>query len=100
MLLGDLSVQSEIRKLAYEIKAKYSKLDVLINNAGLLESKRRITTDGVEANLAVNVVAAYLLTLELLSLLKASAGSSIINLTGGMPFGKIDLQNLQAEKSF
>jgi NAD(P)-dependent dehydrogenase (short-subunit alcohol dehydrogenase family) len=73
---------------------------VLINNAGLLESKRRNTSDGVEANFAVNVVAPYLLTLELLPLLKASAPSRVVNVTGGMPLGKIDTDNLQAEKSF
>jgi NAD(P)-dependent dehydrogenase (short-subunit alcohol dehydrogenase family) len=100
LLLGDLSVQAKVRKLADEVKAKYSKLDVLVNNAGLLESKRRTTTDGTEAHFAINVVAPYLLTLELLPLLKASSPSRVINLTGGMPFGKIDLQNLQAEKSF
>jgi NAD(P)-dependent dehydrogenase (short-subunit alcohol dehydrogenase family) len=100
LLLADLSVQTEVRKLADEVKAKYTKLDVLINNAGLLESKRRTTQDGVEAHFAVNVVAPYLLTLELLPLLKTSAPSKVINLTGGMPFGGIDLDNLQAEKSF
>lgn len=98
--MGDLSVQAEVRKLADEVKTKYSRLDVLINNAGLLESKRRTTKDGLEAHFAVNVVAPYLLTLELFPLLKASVLSRVINLTGGMPFGKIDLQNLQAEKSF
>jgi NAD(P)-dependent dehydrogenase (short-subunit alcohol dehydrogenase family) len=100
LLLADLSVQTEVRKLADEVKAKYSKLEVLINNAGLLESKRRTTKDEVEAHFAVNVVAPYLLTLELLPLLKTSAGSRVINVTGGMPFGGINLDNLQAEKSF
>lgn len=100
LLLGDLSVQAEVRKLADEIKFQYSKLDVLINNAGLLESKRRETKDGIEADFAVNVVAPFLLTLELLPLLKTSAPSRVINLTGGIPTGKIDLLNLQAEKSF
>lgn len=100
LLLGDLSVQEEVRKLADEVKAKSSRLDVLINNAGLLESKRRETKDGVEADFAVNVVAPYLLTLELIPLLEAGTPSRVINLTGGIPVGKIDLQNLQAEKSF
>jgi NAD(P)-dependent dehydrogenase (short-subunit alcohol dehydrogenase family) len=100
LLLGDLSLQAEVRKLAGEVKARYSKLGVFINNAGLLEPKHRLTKDGIEADFAVNVVTPYLLTLELLPLLKASAPSRVINLTGGIPTGKIDLQNLQAEKSF
>jgi NAD(P)-dependent dehydrogenase (short-subunit alcohol dehydrogenase family) len=100
LLLADLSVQAEVRKLADEVKTNYSKLDVLINNAGLLESKRRTTKDGLEAHFAVNVVAPYLLTLELLPLLKSGSPSRVINLTGGISTGNIDLQNLQAEKSF
>lgn len=99
LLLADLSMQSEVIRLADEIKVRYPRLDVLINNVGLLEGARRLTSDGIEANLAVNVIAPYLLTTQLVDLLKASHPSQVINLTGGMP-GKIDLDNLQAEKGY
>ncbi|MGL4609531.1 MAG: SDR family NAD(P)-dependent oxidoreductase [Trueperaceae bacterium] len=100
LLLADLSVQAEVRRLAREVKENYPSLHVLINNAGLLESKRRVTADGVEAHFAVNVVAPYLLTLELLPLLKVSTPARVINLTGGMPGSHLRVDDLQAEKSF
>lgn len=99
LLLADLSRQADIRQLADTFGATYDRLDVLINNVGLLEAKRRLTTDGVEAHLAVNVLAPFLLTHELLDLLRASAPARVINVTGGIP-GRIDLNNLQAEASF
>ena len=99
LLLADLSTMAGARQLAASFKAQFDRLDVLVNNAGLLEGQRRETSDGLEAHFAVNVVAPYLLTLELLPLLRASRGR-VVNLNGGMPFGQIDLGNMQAEKSF
>jgi NAD(P)-dependent dehydrogenase (short-subunit alcohol dehydrogenase family) len=99
LLLADLSTMAGVRQLANTFKAQFNQLDVLVNNAGLLKGQRSETTDGLEADFAVNVVAPYLLTLELLPLLQASRGR-IVNLNGGMPFGQIDLNNMQAEKSF
>jgi NAD(P)-dependent dehydrogenase (short-subunit alcohol dehydrogenase family) len=95
-----LSKQSEIYKLAGDFKKQFSRLNVLVNNVGLLESSKRLTADGLEVHFAVNVVTPFLLTHLLLDTLKQGRPSRVINVTGGMPFGKIDLQNLQAEKSF
>ncbi len=100
LLLGDLGSLAGIRQLAKDFQAKYPRLDVLINNVGLLEGQKRLTADGLEAHFAVNVVAPFLLTHLLLSSLKQSKAARVINLTGGMPSGSIDLGNLQAEKSF
>lgn len=101
LLLADLSTQAGVRSLADQFKRRYPRLDVLINNAGLLEQERRITVDGLEADFAVNVIAPFLLTHLLLDVLKASAPSRVVNVSGGMSiWGKIDLDNLQAEKSF
>jgi NAD(P)-dependent dehydrogenase (short-subunit alcohol dehydrogenase family) len=99
LLLGDLSVQADVHRLATAFKARYNRLDVLINNAGLLERTRRLTPDGVEANFAVNVVAPFLLTHLLLDVLQQSRPARVINVTGGMP-QRIQLDNLQAERSF
>lgn len=100
LLLGDLSSIAAIHGLAEEVEARHKRLDVLINNAGLLESKRRLTLDGIEAHFAVNVLAPYLLTQLLLPVLKAAAPARVVNVTGGMPIGSLDPDNLQAEKSF
>lgn len=99
LLTGDLSVQANICSLAEQFKARYERLDVLINNAGLVEPQRRITEDGVEAILAVNTVAPFLLTQLLMNSLKVSASARVITVTGG-DVVPIDLDNLQAEKSF
>lgn len=100
LLLADLSSKAGIRQLSKDFLAQHSKLDVLINNAGLLEGKRRETVDGIEAHFAVNVLAPYLLTLELLPALKLIPNSRVLNLTGGMPGSHLKVDDLFAEKSF
>ena len=62
VLLVDLSTQAGVSSLADQLKQKYERLDVLINNAGSAESQRRLTEDGIEADFAVNVITPFLLT--------------------------------------
>lgn len=100
LLLADLSKQSEIHRLAEDFTAKYARLDVLINNLGGLYAERWKTADGIEATFAVNHLTPLLLTRLLLPMLKASGPARIINVTGGMPSTKLDLNNLQGEKRF
>lgn len=100
LLLADVSKQTDIRSLARHFKAKHDRLDVLINNAGLATSKRQLTEDGIESNFAVNVVAPFLLTNLLLDSLKASRSARVINLMGGDVPAKLEMDNLQAERSF
>jgi NAD(P)-dependent dehydrogenase (short-subunit alcohol dehydrogenase family) len=83
LMLADLSSQEEIRRLADVFKEAYSRLDVLINNAGLFRSKRFTTADGLETTFAVNHLAYFLLTKLLLDVLKASAPSRIVNVSSG-----------------
>jgi len=99
LLLADLGLQADVRRLAAEAAGAHPRLDVLINNVGYLGPERRLTADGVEATLAVNVLAPLLLT-ELLSGPLAAAGGRVVNVTGGMPQGRLDLENLQAEKGY
>jgi NAD(P)-dependent dehydrogenase (short-subunit alcohol dehydrogenase family) len=100
LLLADISTQAGVRSLSDQFKAKYDRLDVLINNAGLAASARQLTEDGVESNFAVNAITPFLLTHLLMDRLKSSASARVINLTGGEAKGVIDLDNLQAERSF
>ena len=72
----DLSTQSAVRHLADEVRETYDRLDVLAHNAGLSRSKRIETVDGIELTLAVNHLAPYLLTYELLDRLCESRSSS------------------------
>ncbi len=100
LLTGDLSAQKNVHALAGQFKARYKRLDVLINNAGLAASERKLTEDGIESNFAVNVVTPYLLTRLLMDSLKKSPSPRVVTLMGGDVPAKLDMDNLQSEKSF
>ena len=101
LMISDLSSMNSIRNFAEEFKKTYSRLDVLINNAGAVFNKRQVTPEGFERTLAANYLAPFLLTHELLNLLKNSSPSRIINLTSGLEKkGKVDLDDLQSEKNY
>ncbi|GJE18014.1 SDR family oxidoreductase [Methylobacterium marchantiae] len=95
VFLADLSSQAEIRRLAGEVRDAYSRLDVLVNNAGAIFDSRHITVDGLERTWALDHLAYMLLTLELLDLLKASAPSRIVNVASmAHKRGRIDLDDI------
>jgi len=100
LMICDLSSMESIRSFAAEFKNAYNRLDVLVNNAGAVFNKRQVTADGFEQTLAVNYLAPFLLTHELLPLLKESAPSRVINLSSGLHrSAKLDLSDLQSESS-
>ncbi|MHA1942779.1 MAG: SDR family oxidoreductase [Candidatus Thorarchaeota archaeon] len=101
LMICDLSSMNTIRDFAEVFKSKYDRLDVLINNAGAVISNRQITEDGFERTLAVNYLAPFLLTHELLSLLKTSAPSRVINLSSGLAKrSSVNLDDFQSESSY
>lgn len=100
LILADISTVAGIKRLVTAFKSRYTHLDVLINNAGLAGKEYKKTVDGFEANFAVNVVAPYMLTTLLMESLKASQNARVITLTGGDLPSKIQLDNIQSEKSF
>ncbi|MHA1951574.1 MAG: SDR family NAD(P)-dependent oxidoreductase, partial [Candidatus Thorarchaeota archaeon] len=72
-----------------------------INNAGAVFSKREVTTEDFERTLAVNYLAPFLLTHELLPLLKESAPSRVINLSSGLASrAEVNLDDMQSESSY
>jgi NAD(P)-dependent dehydrogenase (short-subunit alcohol dehydrogenase family) len=82
--LADLASLAEVRRLADELQANESRLDVLINNAGIGRGPtgaqhREESADGHELRFAVNYLAPYLLTRLLLPLLQASAPARVVN---------------------
>lgn len=81
LLVADLSSLAEIRRLAEAVRARTDRLDILINNAGIgtAGTKRQVSADGYELRFAVNYLAGFLLTSQLLPLLKASAPARIVN---------------------
>ncbi|MEW6126458.1 MAG: SDR family oxidoreductase [Acidobacteriota bacterium] len=101
LLIADLSSLSAIRRLADEFKAKYNRLDVLINNAGVYIPKRALTVDGYETTFAVNHLAYFLLTNLLLDVLRASAPSRIVSVASeAHKYGKVEFDNLQGEREY
>ncbi|HEY9134423.1 MAG TPA: SDR family oxidoreductase, partial [Pseudomonadales bacterium] len=105
LLIVDMSSLDSVRELAQTIKKNYQRLDVLINNAGVMLSKRQLSADGYEMQYAVHHLGPFLLTHLLLDLLKASASSSssarIINVSSKLhSMANIEFDNLQAEKKF
>lgn len=79
VFLGDLAAQDAIRRVATEITARYPRIDLLVNNAGVVNLQRVETADGIEQTFAVNHLAYFLLTLLLLDRLRASAPARIVN---------------------
>jgi NAD(P)-dependent dehydrogenase (short-subunit alcohol dehydrogenase family) len=101
LLLADLSSQQSIRQLAEDFKQRYTKLHVLINNAGMTSLRRRETVDGLEMTFAVNHLAPFLLANVLLDVIKASAPSRIINVSSDAhEAGYINMNDLQSEKKY
>jgi NAD(P)-dependent dehydrogenase (short-subunit alcohol dehydrogenase family) len=101
LMICDLSSMVSIRRFAHEFKKKYGRLDVLVNNAGAMFNKREVTPEGFERTFAVNYLGPFLLTHELLDLLKSSAPSRIINVSSGLAKnGNIDLDDLQSQKNY
>ena len=99
LLIADMSSQASVRALAEQIRQKYSRLDVLINNAGGGVPAPALSADGIEMVLATNHLGAALLTLLLLDLLKASAPSRIINVSSeAQRRARLDMNDLQFEK--
>src|SRR6267143_594536 len=101
LMLADLSSLESVRQLGAEFEKKHSRLHVLINNAGLFNQRRHVTTDGYENTFATNYLAPFLLTNLQLDLLKASAPSRIVNVSSvGHYNGHINFDDLNLEKEY
>lgn len=99
-ITADMSRLRDVRRLAEEAGDRTGRVDVLINNAGATRSHRILTEDGLETAFAVNVVAPFCLTHWLMPALTAAGSARVVNITGGIPKGRIDLDNLQGEQSY
>lgn len=100
-LLADLSLLEDVHTLAAEFKARYPRLDLLVNNAGGLFTKRRETAEGFEMTLALNYLSPFLLTNLLLPVLKASPRARIVNVSAlAHRMGKINFEDLQSHRNY
>jgi NAD(P)-dependent dehydrogenase (short-subunit alcohol dehydrogenase family) len=100
-LLADLSSQAQIRSAAAEFNKKYDHLDVLVNNAGGVSLRRKLSIDGIELTFAVNHLAYFLLTNLLIEALKNSPSARVVNVSSGSHYSEqLDFDNLQLAKSY
>lgn len=93
----DVSSQRSIRDFASELRRRFQRLDVLVNNAGTVQLDRHESVDGLELTFATNVLGYHLLTQELLPLLSASAPSRIVIVASTFA-GDLDLDDLQFQR--
>ena len=98
--VADLASLEQVRGLAGRLGG-LERIDVLINNAGLMLGERRTTPDGLEHVFALNHLAPFLLTSLLLNRLTASAPARIVTVSSGAHAGgRIDFDDLQGERSY
>jgi retinol dehydrogenase 12 len=78
VMTADLSSLAQARQLAEDVQARHHRLDVLVNNAGVLSTRRRLTADGLEVTFATNHLGPFLLTCLLRDLLERSAPARVV----------------------
>jgi retinol dehydrogenase-14 len=99
IMVADLLSLKEIRRFAADYGLSHDRLDVLVNNAGGIFSKRQMTEDGNEYTIALNYLAPFYLTHELLGLLSSSSSARIVNVASAAHTrGKINLNDFQNKK--
>ncbi|KAF7663321.1 hypothetical protein LDENG_00213890 [Lucifuga dentata] len=97
----DLASLRSVRRFCEEINEEESKIDVLINNAGIYQCPYTKTDDGFEMQLGVNHLGHFLLTNLLLDLLKASAPSRIVVVSSKLyKYGQVNFDDLNSENSY
>lgn len=100
-VIGDFSGLQQVRRVAEAVLGNSQRLDVLINNAGVLLRERRVSMDGFELTMAVNHLAPFLLTNLLLPLLKKSAPARVVNVSSmSHATGRIDFDDFNFEQEF
>jgi NAD(P)-dependent dehydrogenase (short-subunit alcohol dehydrogenase family) len=100
-LTADLSSQSEIRALAEKISTLSPRIDALVNNAGVFTLRRRETVDGLETQLAVNWLAAFMLTGLLMPHLLKSPCPRVVTVSSGSHFaGTIHWDDVGLKKGY
>ncbi len=102
-ICADLSRLASVREVASQFRQRYSALHVLSQNAAVFPWKREVTADGNESIFAVNYLSHFALTGLLMDLLKKSAPSRVLTVSGNpsqVALGSIDFDNVQGERRF
>lgn len=104
-MMCDFNSLASVMTFASAFKARYNKLNILINNAGVMEMKRKVSRDGIELTFAVNHLAPFLLTKLLLDTMKATVASGetmrIINVASeAHQRGTINFEDIEGKKDY
>jgi NAD(P)-dependent dehydrogenase (short-subunit alcohol dehydrogenase family) len=100
LMLCDLSSLNSVDDFINKFKAKYSKIDILINNAAILKMKPGITKDGIETMFQTNYISPVIIMNSLLDLLMKSNSGRIINITAPSDKYCLDFDDLQSLKNY
>jgi protochlorophyllide reductase len=97
----DLADLESVDRAAAELAERYGRLDLLINNAGVMAPPRRFTRQGFELQFGTNHLGHFALTRALLPLLRRREGARVVTVTSGAQyFGRLDFDDLQGERSY
>jgi len=97
----DLASLASVRRFAAELRERTERLDVLVNNAGVMALPRRETEDGFEMQIGTNHFGHFALTGLLLPLLLATPGARVVTLSSGAhKMGRIAFDDLHGKKSY
>jgi NAD(P)-dependent dehydrogenase (short-subunit alcohol dehydrogenase family) len=97
----DLASFASIRTAAAEITERWPRIHLLVNNAGVQHLHRTVSADGIEATLAVNHLAPFLLTRLLLPSLQAAAPARVVTVSSSLArWGRIDFDDLQQTRRY
>ena len=100
-IVADLSVLSEVRRAAREFLGREGQLDVLLNNAGAVVSKRQETPEGIEMTFALNHLNYFLLTQELLPLLTSTPAARVVSVASAAhTSGKMRWDDLEFRRGY
>lgn len=100
-IIADLSLLSEVNHAAEEFLSTGLPLHILVNNAGLVNQRRNVTSEGLEQTMAVNHFAPFALTLKLLPSLRRAGGARIVNVTSNSyAIGRLNFDDLTFERFY
>jgi NAD(P)-dependent dehydrogenase (short-subunit alcohol dehydrogenase family) len=97
VMVVDTSSQDSLRQFAHDYCRRYGRLDVLVNNAGVLRPERAVSVDGYELTFATNVLGYYLVTCELVDALRSGTSARVVNVASTYA-SDVDLDDLQFER--
>ncbi|KAA9346087.1 SDR family oxidoreductase [Adhaeribacter soli] len=101
LLVADLALMQEVKRCAAEFSARFPKLDILVNNVGMMPGKRTLTAEGFEISWATNHLAPFLLTNLVIDKMVAAESARIVNVSSeAHRLGDICFQDMNSPKKY